>query len=209
MTAFKNTKFSVIAVCIACSSLQAQVHDTLFARFLVNKEVPAAYTPEFAMALSYFPELSQIHIVTKEKNIRTVMAARPSFLSFFRKPSKRTYFLIIDTLHEKGRGLFYLLPVTARVGLIGHELAHVTDYHRRKAPALAGYGIAYCFNKKKIEHRTDEIAMAHGLLSQLYDYARLAFDPAFAGEKYCRYKKKYYYSPGELLQFQFHQNGER
>jgi hypothetical protein len=187
-------------LCIFCLQIQAQKSDSIFAAYMHNKELPQGYIPEFCMALSYFPELNDIHIKAVKKNIRTVMSARPSFISIFRRKSKRTYFLFIDTLFNGKKGLFFDLYTTARVGIIGHELSHVSAYHQKNFFGLMGYYAVYLFNKKKIEHQTDEITIKHGMYSQLSDYARIAFDPEKVGKKYYKYKTRYYYSPEQLME---------
>jgi hypothetical protein len=181
-----------------CLQIHAQKADSIFAAYMHNKQLPQGYIPEFCMALSYFPELADTHIEVKAKNIRTTMAARLSFASYFKKKSKRTYVLFIDTLFNGRKGLFFDLYTTARVGIIGHELSHVSAYNQKNFFGLMGYDVIYLFNKKKIEHKTDETTIEHGMYSQLSDYARIAFDPQKVGKKYYRYKTRHYYSPEQL-----------
>jgi hypothetical protein len=181
-------------------SVHAQNTDSVLAACMHNKQLPKVYISEFCMALSHYPELSEINITVKEKNIRTVMAARPSFASYFKRKDKRTYILFIDTCFYGCKGLFFDLYTTARVGIIGHELAHITAYHQKNIFGIMGYLVVYLFNKKKIEHRTDEITIEHGMFSQLYDYAKIAFDPEKVGKKYSRYKARNYYSPEQLVE---------
>lgn len=169
-----------------------------FDKYTINKIFPSAYLIEFCVAESYYPELINTHIIVKEKNIHTVMAARPDIFSYLKRKSKRTYVIFIDTLFYGKKGLFYDLYFNARLGVIGHELAHISTYNHKSFPGLVGYGIQYLFNRKKLEHQTDELAISHGLGWQLYDYAQIAFNPVKVGEKYANYKKKYYYSPQQL-----------
>ena len=183
-----------------CLLAGGQPVDSIFAKYRVNKTLPSGYIAEFSIALSYFPELRNTRIVVRKKNIRTTLSARPAFGSCFKKKENRTYYITIDTLHNKKHGLFEDLHTIARVGVIGHELSHISEYSKRGFFGMIGYGIAYGICRRRIEHRTDRITIEHRMGWQLHDYAVIAFNPDVTGKKFVRYKKRYYYTPEELLE---------
>jgi len=197
---FKRAIFPIL--CSICLSGHSQQAGTSFAPDTDNRQWLPGYAAEFSVAHSHYPELKDATFIVKVKDIRTVMAARPSFGSCFKKKEKRIYYLFVDTLFNGHKGLFYDLSRSARIGLIGHELSHIAVYNHKNFFGLMGYGFVYLLCKRKIEHRTDEIAIRHGLFPQLYDYALIAFDSSVVGDKYCRYKRKHYYTPGQLKEIE-------
>jgi hypothetical protein len=158
------------------------------------------YKNQFQEALSHFPELRQVHIRIRPANISTTMASRPHIQAFVSKRKNREYLITVDTLEEKHPGLFFRLSDSARIGLIGHELAHILDYHHHHLPGVAGKGLEYLLHRRRLEHRADQIAIHHGLKFFLERYAEASFDPAISGPRYVHFKRKYYYSPEELAQ---------
>jgi hypothetical protein len=157
-----------------------------------------SYTNQFQQALEHFPELRHIHIRVRPANIGTTMNSRPHLRAFVSSRKNREYLITVDTLEERHPGLFFRLSDSARIGLIGHELAHILDYHHHHLPGVAGKGLEYLFHRRNLEHRADQIAIHHGLKPFLKRYAEASFNPAIAGSRYVRFKRKYYYSPDEL-----------
>ncbi|MFN8207972.1 MAG: hypothetical protein U0T82_11275 [Bacteroidales bacterium] len=157
-----------------------------------------SFRKQFQQALVYFPELGDIHIRIRCSDIATSMNSRPHIRAFVSRRKNREYLITVDTLDENRTGLFFRLSDSARIGLIGHELAHILDYHHHHLAGVAREGLEYLLHRARLEHRTDRIAIKHGLRNYLRRYAEASFDPAFAGIRYARFKKKYYYSSNEL-----------
>jgi hypothetical protein len=157
------------------------------------------FAREFREAIIHYPELAKSRIVFKRKKIGTIMAARPTIWSVFKPASKRKYFILINRQFRNSEYLFSKLDYNARVGIIGHELAHIVDYNCMNSFQLLQYGINYLINRRKIEHRTDESTVFHGLGIELYQYALKVFDPDVVGRAYFRYKLRNYLSPVRIL----------
>lgn len=91
------------------------------------------------------------------------------------------------------------LPFDARVGVLGHEMAHVTDYEKLSTIEIIFYGIRY-FNRSQrriIEYRTDSIAVAHGLGYQLQHFAEYVQSSSISDD-YKSYKRDIYMTSEEI-----------
>lgn len=141
-----------------------------------NKELVASYESQILIALSYFPELKGVKIIFRIKNRTTPLATRPSLLSMFQTAKKRTY---IITISEKSTNyldtiVFKKLNYNAQIGVLGHELCHVSDYLTKGFGQMNRIGLDIIFSKKRIdtfEFNTDMNCINHGLGYQLLDWS--------------------------------------
>ncbi len=154
-------------------------------------------------AFAYYPELESVNIRFKEKKLKTTMAARPSLFSVFRMKKNRVYYIYINNDKKNPNSLLLKeLPSNAQVGVIGHEYAHILDYQSKSNLQLVGYGFKYVFSKKfkkKLENNIDEITISRGLGWQVYNFSSFVFNDSSVTSKYKAYKKKFYYTPSEIL----------
>jgi hypothetical protein len=192
-----------ILILITDGFLAAQDSDSITANsdsgwIFENNQFHDQFIQGFNTAIGCYPELRHTHIRIRLGNISTTMSARPNKLIFVRSRRNREYLLTIDTIQDNKAGLFFRLSDSARIGLISHELAHVLDYHHHHVPGVCGKGIEYLFHRSRLEHRADELAVMHGMRAYLKKYAEAAFNPKVSGEKYVRFKRKYYYTPEQL-----------
>lgn len=156
----------------------------------------------FTQALAHYPELRNVAIRIRFANLTTTMSSRPQISVLVCSRKNREYLLTIDSLQEEQAGMFFRLSDSARYGLIGHELGHVLDYHHHRLGGVVLTGLEYLFCRARLEHRVDRIAVSHGFREYLCKYAEAAFNPAFAGHRYARFKRKYYYNPSQLAQLE-------
>ena len=130
------------------------------------------------------------------------MASLPKFCSVFRSPHKRKYVIVVDTFfHKKPKVYFDSLTYNSRVGIAGHELAHIASYQKLSSFKFIGFLFSYAFSSKyrtKIEKRTDELTIDHNLGEELYELSYYIFNKAVTSEKYKRYKSKHYYKPTDI-----------
>ncbi|MDR2040102.1 MAG: hypothetical protein LBQ60_19435 [Bacteroidales bacterium] len=158
----------------------------------------------FFGALCHYPELCPTNIRLQYGSIRTSMAAQPRLWSLlFRKRSKRKYKVIINQkAHSEQAQLLYAAPFNACIGVMGHELAHITDYSTQSGWQMIWTGIRYLGKKyrRKMERETDSIAIARGFGWQLYNYAYFIIHQADIDEGYRRYKLEYYMKPEEIYE---------
>lgn len=163
--------------------------------------IPEHYRKQFAIGLSYFPELKNTPIRIKFRRVKTTMQARPVFSTIF--TGSRVYQIVIN---EGGRfsGIeFQQAPFNAQVGVIAHELSHLLDFEFKGSSALLQTGFSYLFpsGKRRYERAVDLMTLLKGAGWQLHDWARYSmFDSPQATPAYKAFKRKYYLNPSEILQ---------
>lgn len=151
------------------------------------------------VALTHYPELKDTKITFISKALSSTMAARPKGLNVFRKKGKRMYVVIINNTDD------VKVPVdsvsfNAKVGVIGHELAHILDYENKSSLKVAANGIGYTSKKfrVKFERATDQRTIDHGLGWQCYDWSFYVYHYKNTPKDYLEYKKKTYMSYKEI-----------
>ena len=94
-------------------------------------------------------------------------------------------------------------PFDAQVAVIGHELGHVTDFKSRSFFDMIWWGLSYLVVKQrtKIEIRTDESTIRHGLGSPLYHWADFVLNHSKANKRYKKIKETKYMQPDQILQY--------
>jgi hypothetical protein len=173
--------------------------DSLRTELAANRTFIPKYELASLVALMHYPELKDTKIIFQSKNLKSTMVARPKGLNVFRKKGKRTYIIYInDTPDVK-------VPVdsvsfNAKVGVIGHELAHIVDYENKSALRIIGNAFGYS-NKKfraKFERATDQRTIDHGLGWQCRDWSYYVHHYKNIPEDYLEYKRKIYMSYEEI-----------
>jgi hypothetical protein len=137
-----------------------------------NKEFVPAYTLQSLIALSYFPELKDTHIRFVFKPAHSPFETKPVFPNLLYNGEKRKFIIIISdsSMWKLEPVLIQHMDFNEQIGIIGHELSHVSDFSKRTTTSLIGSGIKHVFSSKYIdrfEFRTDSICIAHGLGYQL------------------------------------------
>jgi hypothetical protein len=161
--------------------------------FITDYEFPAL------VALTYYPALDSTIIEIKNKKINTLGRVRPKAGFLFRKQENRPYIIIINKTPEDKLGFgFSEMPLSAQIGLFGHEFAHITDYSDKKNIQMILFGIKYLLMKRKIERYTDITAIEHGMGQQLYDLNMFIRNHPSTDKKYLRFKENNYLSPEEI-----------
>lgn len=176
-------------------------HVDSLANFSMNKRILPEIQRQALIALAHYPELRTTKIVFVQKHIRTSAACRPRWTFLFQSRKNRSYTIYINDDIQKMKGaLFQDIPFDGQVGLIGHELGHISDYSRRSALTILGMGFQYLFlsGRSQIEKRVDVITIAHHLGWQLYDFDYFIFYKSKVSKDYKAYKKKIYYAPEQL-----------
>ncbi len=173
--------------------------DSIIRLYSEYVEFDEEYLAPSAMALKGYPELRGVKIVFKRKSLSTSMAVRPSFWSIFRKKENRVYYILVNTkfICEKAR-IPGELSTRALTGLISHEYAHITDYEKLNTLGLLVYGIKYLLFKKKIERRTDQIAIEHGYSEELIEFNKYVKKSKYVTQEYKMNKRRNYLSIAEI-----------
>lgn len=175
--------------------------DKLNNQFGQRKTVPDDLKAEFYAAIKYYPEFRDVKIIVRRKNIKTTMQCRPRLDFFLHRKKNRTYIIYVDNKKEKENGvLFEELPCNARVGVFGHELAHISDYNSKNFLSILAMGIMYLNSnmRKIIEHHVDNIAISKGLGYQINDFSKYVFEESAASIEYINYKKRFYFQPQQI-----------
>ncbi len=171
---------------------------TQYSQYQNQKKIPDEITPQVLIAMSFYPELSDTKIIFRYRKRKTPLASRPRIRSTFRKKENRTYVITISTKSNTKLTpiLFSNLPFNAQIGVLGHELGHITGYKNKNTWQLLGLYLRLlnAEHVNEFEFNTDHTTIAHGLGYQLYDwsqYVRQALDiPEWRGASDANYNKK-------------------
>ncbi len=140
-----------------------------------NKEIPEQFEKPILTALSYFPELREVHIIFRIKKQYTPLTTKPNFLGVFEPKGHRTYIVTIsnETSDTLTRLLFQNLSFEEQVGIMGHELSHVVDFNSKTFAQSLASGAGHVSKKylDKMEFNTDRICIEHGLGKYLEAYS--------------------------------------
>ena len=144
--------------------------------FRNKKEIPPQFEKPILTALSYFPELKDVHIVFRIKKAYSGLTTKPNFAGVFKRKDHRTYIITIsnETIDTLKPLLLQNLTFEQQVGVIGHELSHVVDFNSNNFPQTIGVGIGHISKKylDKMEFNTDRICIHHGLGNYLLAYSK-------------------------------------
>lgn len=177
--------------------------DALRREYGQNKEIPPQYELETLLALSHFPALKQtrIRFVTKS---RAPISSRPFVWTLLRgRKSLRVYRIGIDESDRWGGSpaLLKNMSFNARIGALGHEIAH-TDYYETKRwyqfIAIGASFVSRAFHKK-FERDTDQRTIEAGLGYQLWLWAREIRGGRILESKQS-WLDRYYYAPSVIAE---------
>lgn len=164
-----------------------------------NKSIPKEFEKQILTALSYYPELKDLHIEFIRSNIKTTMACRPTTASLTKRYN-REYIITIDN-DDEGQGITLdEVPYNAQVGVIGHELGHILDYENRSSVNIAGLGVDYATGHYPLdfEKSVDILTIKRGLGWQLLDWSDFVLNKSKASKEYKDFKRKTYLTPEEI-----------
>ncbi|MEB8347472.1 hypothetical protein OO010_15570 [Flavobacteriaceae bacterium KMM 6898] len=173
-------------ILISCLNTYAQIpkrqfekgwfDSTQYSQYQNYKKIPIEIRPQVLIALSFYPELSDTKIIFRFRKRISPLASRPRLWSTFRKSKNRTYIITISTesTPKLTSILFLNLPYNAQIGVLGHELGHITEYKNKSAWHLLGLYLKLlkAENVNEFEFKTDRICIEHGLGYQLYDWSQ-------------------------------------
>lgn len=164
-----KTLIAVFVLIVCANTLCAQ---TIFS----NKQLPPGYEKEAATALFYFPELKSTSVHFRIIKTYTPLSTKPTFFSVIKKPAKRKYIITISKQTIKGLTpiLFQYLTDSAMIGVLGHELSHVSEFQKK---GFFGFlHLAFKHYSKKFqdtfEFNTDKICINHGMGNYLLVWSK-------------------------------------
>lgn len=174
--------------------------DSLHKKYSNKKKITSDCELQTLIALSYYPELENTKIKFKHKKIKSTAQARPTILSSFRNKKKRKYLIILNKNEKHDAPLYSEFTFNAKIGLIGHELAHISKFTKTGFFKLISEGIKYRKKefKSSFEKDTDKRTIEHGLGWQVYDFASQLHANPGVPDSYKEYKLNMYYSSREI-----------
>lgn len=148
---------------------------TMYAKYLVNKDIPSEITEQVATALSYYPELKDVKVKFRFRKSNTPFSSKPTFFSMFKKKQNRSYVVTISTEAEAINKpiLFLNLPYNAQIGVMGRELGQITTYTTKNTSQLLGniFKMLNTNYAEEVKFNKDLICIDHGLGYQLFDWS--------------------------------------
>ncbi len=201
---FFTQKTTVISQKIQAPRLYDEIQwaskkDSLQKELSTNKTIIPKYELETLMALMHYPELKETKIVFKAKKLNSTMVARPKGLNVLRRKGKRTYVIYINNT-DNVKVPVDSVSFNAKIGVIGHELAHILDYENKSSLRVIANGFGYSNQKfrAKFERATDQRTIDHGLGWQCRDWSYYVYHYKNTPPEYLEYKKKVYMSYTEI-----------
>ena len=194
----------------ALDTIQLNKLDTsgFCAEFGKIKKLLPGFEFQCLVALSQYPELKNVNIKFVIAKTEVPLMASPTFWSLFRRKSKRTFQIQIS---EKSMDflnpiLLKNLSLNAQIGVLGHELAHISDMKSFSFWRFVGHGIKYTLSKPygdRFEFGTDRIAIEHGFGLPLYCWSaevrRKLNSTAFFRKQENNSKRERYMNPNTIL----------
>jgi hypothetical protein len=169
----------------------------------IYQTVPDSYAYFFYKALEAYPELINSRITLREAKIKTTANARPTLGSLlFRKRANRHCVIRMNVSQKPGKILFAQLDTSARIGLFGHEIGHLYDYHTRRSGKVLARGFSYFgkSSKARFEKEIDQLTIQRGLGIPLYAFSHYVLYQSDAPESYKEFKRTIYLTPEEILE---------
>ena len=167
--------------------------------FGVNKSIIPRFKLQTLIALSFYPELRNMNIEFRYKEISTTMQCQPTISSILKK-NKHKYIININNKKNFKGVLIDDVPFNAQIGLIGHEIAHIVDFEEDNKRKFLNRCFDYLKEKTKKEYESyvDLLTIKSGLGWQLYDWAFFSLNNSISTTKYKDFKSKIYMTP-ELI----------
>jgi hypothetical protein len=214
MVKFITAPLIFLCLLCFCTTTRAQYDSTYYTREMFEgqrenmkiasgwgKLYPPQYELEILTALSHYPELKSVPIEFIELPINCTMMAQPRTKTLFDKRN-RTYIIFINNSKETTGFHPAELSFNQFVGVVGHELGHLSYYAGRTAWQLVIDGIGYYFKdyRRGFEAGTDYLTIDHGLGWQLLDFSDYIMNKATLSAVYAKKKNAYYLTDQNLRQ---------
>jgi len=142
-----------------------------------NKSIPTIYRMPVLMALSHFPELTDTRIRFIIKHVHGPLTTNRDWGYFLGHWGRKAFTITISDSTEARLEPILLgkMDLNAQVGVIGHELSHVSAFSRMRLPGWFGVGFGHLSTRyiDRMEFATDSLCIAHGLGYQLLSWSCL------------------------------------
>lgn len=153
-------------------------------------------------AVSNIDGMDSTKLVFSKTNIPGQGQAQPVFRTLHRKPYNRTYIVRVQECNNNNNNLcFDILPDSAKVGLIGHELTHIDDYKSKGFFKMIGMGVMYSISpgyKRKVEYETDSLTIVNNMGKETLVFSKYISQTKLAKKRYLRKIRKFYISSEDI-----------
>ena len=127
-------------------------------------------------ALSHFPELNNTEITFKYQKNNSPLSTRIRLTSIFKNKRNRKYIIIISSQTKEMIKpiMFTCLSLNAQIGVLGHELSHVSEFNSKSFFYFVRHVFKQLFHRwiDKFEFNTDLRTIQHGLGYQLLSWSK-------------------------------------
>ncbi len=158
------------------------------------------YQQPALLALEYYPELKDRKLIFRSRGKATTWAhkAVPRVSTLLLPERYRVYQVLIaeDQNGPLIATLFKNLNPNSKVGVLGHELAHVLDYSSMSSVEILNLGIQYYISDEyrlDYERATNCIAMNRGLRPHIMSWSEEVYNYLEQDNR-----GRYYHSPQEI-----------
>lgn len=174
--------------------------DKLRSLYGERKVIPEKYEAATLAALSHYPELAHTAIEFIEAPIHATMMAQPKALGP-KNSKERSYIIFINNAIANTGFLPSDLSFNQFVGVMGHELAHISYFTGRTDLQLYIDALGYYLKdyRRSFEAATDKITLDHGLGWQLIDFSDYVAQCKTLSPSYQKKKKKIYLDSQDLI----------
>lgn len=166
-----------------------------------HKTIPEAFELPALVALSHYPELKNTRIKFKFRKIKATMAAAPTWYFIFQRKKKRRYVISIASDPKKRKAILPIdLDFNEKIGVLGHELGHITWYEGHRIWPILRFGLGQSSKKfrERTEKETDQMAIERGLGWQLHDLRVCTNETCNPPPGFREMKERIYLTPTEI-----------
>jgi hypothetical protein len=163
------------------SDLDSARMEEIKKEYCANMKLPKGFEKEFLIALIHYPELKNVRIKCVQRRRFVPLTTMPVFWStFLNKKENRRYRIIISkkSRHVVDSITLRMLPFNAAIGVLGHELAHVSFFTQQNFKGVMAVAFGNLSKKylDKMEYATDQSTIDHGLGWQLLAWSEFSRD---------------------------------
>lgn len=162
--------------------------------------------------LTYYPNLKEVDVQFVFKKLNGSMEARPKYGSLIRSRKKRSYHVFVNIDKSSTGVLISDMNPDQRIGLIGHEFAHILDYSTKSSFRLIWEGMKYILSKKfrrKFERETDLRTIENGLGAELEQFSIFIHTDTNITHHYRKRLEEFYMTTDEITSCKKKKKGKR
>jgi hypothetical protein len=155
--------------------LPEQFDSSYYAGFSNHKLIPPQINHQVLIALSHFPELKETAIEFRIRKAHVPLTTMPYMITILKRKVKRKYIITISNKSTEMLSAILLdsLSYNAQIGVLGHELSHVSDFSKKNLWQFIKIAVGHLSGRyvDRFEYNTDLICINHNLGYQLLSWS--------------------------------------